>query len=76
VLTLAASARADVVSIDSDMYVINESGPVLGHAIVSVYSQAAAFCTKLGKKVATAIGDGSGHWSIDVERAAISRRAQ
>jgi hypothetical protein len=41
-----------------------------------VYSQAAAFCTKLGKKVATAIGDGSGHWSIDVERAPISRRAQ
>jgi hypothetical protein len=53
VLTLAASVRADVVAINSDVYVISESGPVLGHAIVSVYSQAAAYFTKLGKEVAT-----------------------
>jgi hypothetical protein len=53
VLTLAASVRADIVSINSEMYVISESGPVLGQAIVSVYSQAAAYCTKLGKEVAT-----------------------
>jgi hypothetical protein len=52
-LLFAVNASAEVVSAGSGTYMITDAGPVLGPTIVSLYQQAAAFCEKQHKEVAT-----------------------